>query len=136
MLSEEAEPAARSPQPGWLSEEAPRSTIAGPFRARHTKGICSGSVSTVRPFGSWRRVTPPLPAAKNEEGERMLLYTLPDRHAGHNELEKRGPLTGRFQSPALSPISFLSRDLPLFLGFAVNFGLVLEGGGGRLYYLT
>lgn len=66
----------------------------------------------------------------------MLLYTLPDRHAGHNELEKRGPLTGRFQSLALSPISFLSRDLPLFLGFAVNFGLVLEGGGGRLYYLT
>lgn len=51
------QPTARSPQPAQpaaplVLQEAPHSTIAGPFKTRNTKGICSGSVPTVRPFGS------------------------------------------------------------------------------------
>ena len=85
-----------------------------------------------------KRVTFFVPLLKIRRGKRILLYTLPYRHAGHNELKKRGPLTGHFKSRALSHISFLfsSQNLSLFLGFALNFGLVLEGGGGRIYYLT
>lgn len=107
-----------SPQLGWILQEAPQSTIAGPLRARNTKGICSGSVPTVRPFGSWREsLFSPMLKIRGEE--RILLYTLPYRHVGYNELKKRGPLTGHFKSPALSYNSFffLFFSFQLFLFF-------------------
>jgi hypothetical protein len=43
---------ATAPLPLLPFQESLQATIAGPFRTRNTKGICCGSVPTVRPFGS------------------------------------------------------------------------------------
>lgn len=77
------------------------------------------------------------PPAKNEGAGAVPLARLPQRHAPRNGGE--GPLDGTLQTTGSFSHSlsfFSSQNLSSFLGFALNFGLVLEGGGGRPYYLT
>lgn len=105
------QPAAHSPQPAARSSpgltRGPAFNNSRSLQSKKHKGNLLWFSPHSEALRKLKRATF-FPPAKNKGGKRILLCTLPHRHAGYNEVRKKGPLTGHFKSPALSHIFFLS----------------------------